>query len=208
MTGTHENEILVGGQGFDVIDGGPGDDVIIAGEGHDTIFYDPATDTRRVDGGSGIDTLKISGAGIHLDLPTLNQTEYYQLFENIERIDLTGSGDNTLSILPADLLHLSSTTNTLWVEGNAGDKIISNPDFGTWTYLGIVDIDQTYHLFQFDNAFIYVHQDIDRSEFLESEFEIFTSDLLPANGGDGSKGFVINGIAEGDFFWSLREFCW
>lgn len=41
----------------------------------------------------------------------------------IETLDLTGSGNNTLNLALADLLDMSNSTNQLFVNGNAGDKV-------------------------------------------------------------------------------------
>jgi hypothetical protein len=43
--------------------------------------------------------------------------------QDIEIIDLTGSGDNTLKLNLNDLLEISSETNTLRVIGDSGDKV-------------------------------------------------------------------------------------
>jgi hypothetical protein len=43
--------------------------------------------------------------------------------QDIERIDLTGTGNNTLGITALEVLKLSSTSNTLRVLGNTGDSV-------------------------------------------------------------------------------------
>lgn len=43
---------------------------------------------------------------------------------DIETIYLFGAGDNTLTLTAADVLNLSSTSNTLKVNGNDGDRIV------------------------------------------------------------------------------------
>ncbi|OJA03123.1 hypothetical protein BGC33_01795, partial [Bathymodiolus thermophilus thioautotrophic gill symbiont] len=43
--------------------------------------------------------------------------------QDIEIIDLTGSGNNTLKLNLNDLLDISSSTNVLKVMGDAGDKV-------------------------------------------------------------------------------------
>lgn len=201
IVGLIGDDIIIGGRGNDIIDGGPGNDVINAGAGNDIIIYDPQTDTRKVDGGSGEDTLRIDGLGVHLNLAALNKTSHFNLYENIEAIDLTGTGDNTLTILPEDVLRLSSTTNDLWIEGNTGDKVISVPEYGTWFNYGLAGPSYDYYKYQYGRygqASLFIHKDIDRSGVLEATLEFHTSSLLPGNGGDGSEGFVINGIAAGD----------
>ena len=99
LTGTAADEILIGGLGDDTIDGGAGNDVIIGGAGNDTIVFDPATDTLKVDAGSGADILKVEGSGVTIDLTAIGDGVY----EGFERIDLTGSGNNTLVLAVSDL---------------------------------------------------------------------------------------------------------
>jgi hypothetical protein len=43
--------------------------------------------------------------------------------QDIEVIDMTGSGDNTLKLNLDDLLDASTSTNILKVLGNSGDKV-------------------------------------------------------------------------------------
>ena len=69
----NNDDVIVAGAGNDIIDGGLGDDTITAAEGDDTIIFDP-NDTQRIDGGFGLDTLQINGAGTTLNLPMLNTT--------------------------------------------------------------------------------------------------------------------------------------
>jgi hypothetical protein len=52
-----------------------------------------------VDGGGGVDTLKLDGAGLTLDLTNISNTR----IQDIEIIDIRGSGDNTLKLNLNDL---------------------------------------------------------------------------------------------------------
>jgi uncharacterized UPF0146 family protein len=79
-----------------------------------------ATLSHRVDGGGGIDTLKLEGAGLTLDLTKISDRR----IQDIEVIDITGSGNNTLKLNLDDLLHTSASTNILKILGNSGDKVI------------------------------------------------------------------------------------
>jgi FG-GAP-like repeat/RTX calcium-binding nonapeptide repeat (4 copies) len=113
------SQTLIGGLGNDTLDGGPGIDVMRGGAGNDTFIFD-ALD-RRVDGGSGNDSLKFAGSGQSLDLSGKAGTVY----TGLEAIDLTGTGNNSLSLTAHDVVKLSDTTNQLTVNGNAGDSISS-----------------------------------------------------------------------------------
>ena len=148
---------MVGGDGNDTLTGNGGADVLYGGRGNDTIVGNAdnvaklslsgtAQAIARVDGGSGIDTFKIDGGGIMLDLSLVGGPALL----NIEKIDLTGSGDNTLKLSLTDMLqgfddsnvfNSSNTTsglaakvtrNQLMVDGDAGDKVVLT-DLTSWT---------------------------------------------------------------------------
>jgi hypothetical protein len=100
----------------------------------------------RIDGGTGIDTVKLDGSAIVMDLSTATG----EALHNIEKIDLTGSGNNTLKLNLTDMLqhanssnvfNSSNTTsglaaqvakNQLMVDGDAGDKLVLS-DLTNWT---------------------------------------------------------------------------
>ncbi|CAB5500459.1 hypothetical protein THERMOT_1238 [Bathymodiolus thermophilus thioautotrophic gill symbiont] len=130
-SGTSADELFVAGEGDNILIGNGGTDVFNAGAGNDTIIIDSNNLTKlysntlsnnllaRVDGGGDIDTLKLSGSNLRLDLTHIDNGR----IQDIEVIDLTGSGDNTLILNLNDLLDISSSTNILKVIGNSGDKV-------------------------------------------------------------------------------------
>jgi hypothetical protein len=63
-TGTAAAEILMGGRGGDELTGGGGGDVFHAGAGNDRLTVKDLS-FRQADGGAGIDTLVLGGAGPH-----------------------------------------------------------------------------------------------------------------------------------------------
>jgi Ca2+-binding RTX toxin-like protein len=125
FTGTAAPESFVGAQGNDTLTGNGGADVFHGGEGDDTIKVS-TLDFSLVDGGTGKDTLALDGAGLNLDLTTLANNR----IQDIEQIDLTGTGVNTLTLGVLDVLDLSDSSNTLVVKGNADDKANIGTD---WT---------------------------------------------------------------------------
>jgi len=120
LTGTAALDVLVGGMGNDILTSGGGADVLYAGAGNDILGISD-TSFKRINGGTGNDTLRVDGSGITLDLATLANNKIM----GIEQIDITGTGNNTLTLNKLDLQHLSDDGNQLIVLGNAGDTVNS-----------------------------------------------------------------------------------
>lgn len=153
--GSAASETLFGSAGNDLLAGNGGRDVFYAGAGNDTIVLDNGNVARlgeagaMVDGGSGIDTLKLAnggGAGIVLDLTALGNTR----LQGIERFDITGTADNTLKLSLGDVLQLQhgegasamrvfdhwgaaadADRRQIVIDGDAGDRIVLT-DMGDW----------------------------------------------------------------------------
>ena len=117
LTGTPAAEIFEAGDGNDKMVGRGGADVFHGGAGDD---YIQVTDLGfgSVDGGSGNDVLHTDGKNLNLNL-----ADFSDKIHGIETICLFGRGDNELTLTATDLINLSDTTNTLSVNGNAGDHI-------------------------------------------------------------------------------------
>jgi Ca2+-binding RTX toxin-like protein len=101
---------------MDVFNAGVGDDTIIINVSNITALEQTGVGNRaRVDGGGGIDVLQLEGADLTLDLTKISDRR----IQDIEVIDITGSGDNTLRLNLDDLLDASTSTNILKVLGNS-----------------------------------------------------------------------------------------
>ena len=169
VTGGTGNDLLIGGSADDVLISGGGLDVFRGGAGDDLIEI-PGTGFADIDGGNGIDTLKLLGANQHLDLTSIGQAE----IQSIERIDLTGAGNNTLTASPRDIFDLTELRGTnqpaVRVDGNSGDTVIIDEG---WVSAGDTLSDgNLYERFQFDhdlagpalpdaNAELWIDKDID-----------------------------------------------
>ena len=126
LTGTGGADTMVAGQGNDIVTGNGGADVLLGGQGNDTLRISDLT-FRRIDGGTGTDTLALAGTGITLNLRAIANTR----LKSIEVIDLTGTGANALQVTAREVLNLSETGKTLSVLGNTGDSV--NLSDETWT---------------------------------------------------------------------------
>ena len=135
LTGTTAAESFIGGFGDDILMGGGGADVLYGGAGDDRMVISDSS-FQRIDGGAGTDTLALDGSDLTLDIADVRG-----LVRNVEHIELTGSGDNTLDVKLRDLVNLSDTSNRLIVTGNAGDQVISIDQ--DWTRGGTEVIDGT-----------------------------------------------------------------
>jgi hypothetical protein len=161
LTGTAVAETFVGGTGNDTLIGNGGADAFQGGEGDDVVQV-TSLDFHVADGGNGSDTLALDGAGLHLDLTALADSRT----RSIERIDIGGTGNNTLTLGVLDVLNLSDESNELLVLGETGDVV--NRGAG-WTAAasggsngdGTSTIDgQTYQIYNAGQATLLIDTDI------------------------------------------------
>lgn len=123
--GTSGNDTITGSAGADQIIAGAGDDTITSGGGADVIYGASGDDEIivagttffRIDGGLGTDTLTFTGSDLDINLKDANIG-----IKNIDVIDITGSGDNSLTIDNADVGQIADS-KTLRIIGDAGDSI-------------------------------------------------------------------------------------
>ncbi len=183
VTGSSLSETLVAGSGSDSLIGNGGADVLYGGAGDDRFELNVDNIAKlgvgvtqgnyaRIDGGSGMDTLALSGGGIALN-PTSR-------IESIERIELTGSGNNTLALAYSDVLDMSGVNiinsstqavlgwsngsyrfaasegrHQLIVDGNAGDAVTLSSV--NWSRMGtVVNGGDTYTVYNSDTGFAQV----------------------------------------------------
>jgi hypothetical protein len=117
LTGTNTANVMIAGLGNDTLDGLGGADALKGGAGDDRLVVSDFT-FLNIDGGTGTDTLALTGSGLTLNLASIADTK----LQGIEAIDL-GAGGNTLRLTALELRNLSDTSNTLRVTGGTGAAI-------------------------------------------------------------------------------------
>ncbi|CAB5495011.1 FG-GAP-like repeat-containing protein [Bathymodiolus thermophilus thioautotrophic gill symbiont] len=192
LTGTSTDELFVAGLGDDTLIGNGGTDVFNAGAGNDTIVINADNLAKlsskvlsnhllaRVDGGGNTDTLKLAGADLNLDLTQIDNGR----IQDIEIIDLTGSGNNTLKLNLNDLLDISTSTNVLKVVGNSGDTVeVKTRGFEKSNATEVVN-GITYDIYSHASA---------------STAKLWLAQNLTVSLTSIAQGFVMNGESAGDF---------
>lgn len=152
FAGTGGFEVFVTKAGDDTITGGGGADLMHSGSGND-VFVLADVGFGRLDGGADFDLVDFSGeANQTFDLTTLRGDQ----LSNIERIDLTGTGDVGLVIDLDTVLSatggtnaITGTDNALIIDGDTGDTV----DAGAgWTNTGTTTIAEINGYSVFENA--------------------------------------------------------
>ena len=194
FSGTSGADNLVGSNGADVIDTMGGADSVNSGAGDDVIKV-IGVDFFRIDGGRGFDVLELTGAGLSLDLTMIGNSK----IKDIESIDLTGTGDNSLTLNSLELRALGGLVEggktKLIVEGDGGDGLVTTD---IWEENGVVDYGgESYNLYEQGSFQLLVDREINtRGAVIDDRIEIRSAIIGSAI--DGGLGFDVLVIV-GDF---------
>jgi hypothetical protein len=149
------SDMLFGGDGNDTLYGAGGDDQMYGGSGNDTLVINAANlpyllgsaPLLTLDGGTGMDTVKLDGSGVTFDLTNLQAQ-----IVNIEKLNINGSGANTLLLDQAFLskqamnlfnvngdLNVQDDYHQLLVDGGQDDVVVIDlagwdKQVNPWTY--------------------------------------------------------------------------
>lgn len=118
-TGNEFANLITGNDAANLLDGAAGADRVNGAAGDDVLVYDALDEL--LDGGTGVNTLRIAGSGITLDLRAIDDAQ----LSHFDHIDLSGSGDNSLLLNLSDVLALGADGDSLRVSGDAGDSLTS-----------------------------------------------------------------------------------
>jgi hypothetical protein len=122
--------------------------VVRGGAGDDSIRIS-STDFFRLKGGSGHDTLQLTGAGMVLDFSALQANAVSE----IERIDISGSGANTLEITMLQAMNITGTGRLLTIYGGADDTVdLENATIGL--------VGTTYTSYGYRGFEVQIHNDV------------------------------------------------
>ena len=125
LTGNGMANQIIGGAGDDTLIGNGGADVLRGGAGDD-VFEISSADFAVIDGGLGIDTLRLDSM-MTLDLRSIPNNR----LDSIEIIDLNDT-TSTLTLATGDILNIvgSEAQNTLRIDGSSTDTLdLSNVAF-------------------------------------------------------------------------------
>jgi len=118
------------------------------GAGNDTLMLDQhfASNDGHLDMGTGDNTLSVAANGLNI---TSGDTSHVS---NVDHIDTTGFGANTVTLDAADVVNLLGGHDTLKFDGDSSDKVTLTGDGagpGHWTTAADVNISGTvYHEYQ------------------------------------------------------------
>lgn len=146
---------VVGDNNAQTLTAPAGASVVFAYGGDDTINV-VDTSFTRIHGGTGLDTIRLTGAGaVNLTAAGFANGQA----QDIERLNVAGNGaNNAVTVSAAAIIAMSTTTDVFYVDLDAGDTI--NAAFAGFTQqVGTVSLGAvTYNIWTLSSATLYIQQ--------------------------------------------------
>jgi Ca2+-binding RTX toxin-like protein len=188
IKGEGGNDTLTGGIGNDILDGGDGNDTLTAGTGQDRLTGGVGNDLLVIEdlgflqaaGGTGEDTLQFKGTTFNIDLAALEGGR----ITDIERIDLSLSGNDQLLLTQTAVHNASSSSEQLIVDGNSGDVVTLSGGFkltGSQTVGG-----ETYDVYMSAGSAVLLDKAV------TAKLDAGVSDTIELSALPVSKGFALD----------------
>jgi FG-GAP repeat protein/hemolysin type calcium-binding protein len=136
LTGSSGEDHLVGGRDDDTLLGNGGPDAEAGGQGNDVLSI-ADNRFRRLDGGTGLDLLRLTSKLLSLDL---TDRRLANRLTDLEGVDLRGGGPHHLILDRLTVLNLSGTSNTVRVWRDPEDTVTFGPG---WQREGSRGVDGT-----------------------------------------------------------------
>jgi VCBS repeat-containing protein len=199
FNGTADGEVINGSIGADVILAKGGIDQINADDGHDKIVVNASnvqslslSNAANLDGGTGINTLKLTGADMFLDLTNVT---VQSKVNNFSALDITGNGANTLKLDLPTVQGLSVATDNpatasvdeskmLVVQANQGDAVVLE-NTRNWASLSGLSGESLTTLYGPEYGFIANHK---YTQFSQNGATLFVDELAPVGDIVGTSG--------------------
>jgi VCBS repeat-containing protein len=197
--GTAGDDIINASVGPDVIVANGGIDQINADEGNDKVVINesnvqslPLSNAANLDGGTGVNTLKLTVANMFLDLTNLT---VQSKVNNFSVLDITGSGRNTLKIDLSNVQNLSGAEDNtatatvdeskmLVVKADKGDAVVLDNTL-SWAALSGLTGDSLATLYGAEYGFIANHK---YTQLSKNGATLFVDELAPVADIVGTSG--------------------
>jgi len=132
-----------------------GQDTIHAGEGDDTFIINVDKNFGDLYGEEGEDTIELDGSGISLDFSKVNND-----VTNVERLDIVGSGANSLKLSAEDVLDMTDGDNKLFIDGGSDDSLEISDSFVSQCTENIYGVDYTHYYDAGTDSHLFINNDI------------------------------------------------
>ncbi|PUE44386.1 hypothetical protein B9Z47_18220 [Limnohabitans sp. 2KL-1] len=191
LTGTAGNDVILGNGGADVISAGTGNDKVVLNDSNVTALS--AANTANINGGTGVNILKLTGAELTLDLT--NPTVLGKV-DNFSTVDITSSVNNLLKLNLATVQTFSGAVDNVATTGgvdeskmmvvlaDAGDAVVLQ-DAANWTVLNGLSGSSLATLYGVDYGFSTTRQ---YSQYSKDGATLFVDQLAPVGDIVGTSG--------------------